>query len=310
MRDDMHFEESYFIGEEIEGFYVESMMKRAWAAQLEVLKVIEDICIKHKLRYFAERGTLLGAVRHQGFIPWDDDLDIGMLRDDYEKFLVIAQKELPKEFVLLNPYLDEKWERPFSRITNSDNISYSAKRMEEFHGFPYVAGVDIFPLDYLSRNQEEEEVRQTLIKIIANARIAISGDAEQEEVTELLRQVEEMCGTKIDYSKSIDQQLVILIDRLSQLYRPDESDQVGRIHHVAMFKNGIREKCWYDKMTWVPFETTQISVPSDMHECTKRIFGEKYMTPVVFTHHEYPFYAKQEQLVQEYLKEQNAKNEK
>ena len=98
----IEYEESYFEGEEQEGFFVESMMKRAWAAQIEVLKVLEEICIKHNLRYFAERGTLLGAVRHQGYIPWDDDLDISMLREDYEKFLVIAKKELPKEFALLN----------------------------------------------------------------------------------------------------------------------------------------------------------------------------------------------------------------
>ena len=302
----MYFEETYFEGEEKEGFFVESMMKRAWAAQLEVLKVIEDICIRHNLRYFAERGTLLGAVRHQGYIPWDDDLDISMLRDDYEKFLVIAQRELPEEYVLLTPYLEKKWENPFSRITNSNSISYSARRMEQFHGFPYVAGVDIFPLDYLSRNQEEENVRQMLIKIVANARIAIKEELEPEEIEELLRQIEEVCGTKIDRTKHIGQQLIILIDRLSKLYSPEESDQVGRIHHVAMFKTGIREKCWYDNMTWVPFETTQISVPSDMHECAKRIFGKGYMEPRIMTHHEYPFYAQQEQIVQEYIKEQNA----
>lgn len=301
----IEYEESYFEGEEQEGFFVESMMKRAWAAQIEVLKVLEEICIKHNLRYFAERGTLLGAVRHQGYIPWDDDLDISMLREDYEKFLVIAKKELPKEFALLNMYIEPGWDHPFSRITNSRRISYGADRLEMFHGCPYAVGVDIFPLDYLSRNQEEEELRQDLLKIVANARLLLKEKAEEvEDVEVLLCQVEELCRIKIDRKKSINQQLLILIDRLSQLYGPEESDQVGRIHHVAMYKHGIREKCWYDKMTWVPFETTEISVPSEMHECVKRIFGEEYMTPIIAAHHDYPFYAKQERFYQERLKAQ------
>lgn len=304
----MYFEESYFEGEEKEGFFVESMMKRAWAAQLEVLKVIEDICKRHNLRYFAERGTLLGAVRHQGYIPWDDDLDISMLRDDYEKFLVIAKKELPKEFALLNMYTEQGWKHALTRITNSRSISYEADRMEEFHGCPYVVGVDIFPLDYLSRNQEEEMLRQSLLEVVVRTRVML--EDKEEDVEPFLQQIEEMCQMKIDRTKSVDHQLLILIDRLSQLFGSEESDQVGRIYHVCTFKNGIREKWWYDEMTWVPFETTQIPVPSDMHECTKRIFGEKYMTPIVHAHHDYPFYAKQERMVQERLKAQGEHKEK
>jgi len=299
---EMYFEESYFEGEETEGFFVESMMKRAWAAQIEVLKVIEDICVRHGLRYFAERGTLLGAVRHQGFIPWDDDLDISMLREDYERFLAIAQKELPEEFALLNIYTEAKWDHPFARITNSRVISFEEDRLEKFHGCPYVVGIDIFPLDYLSRDKEEEDLRQRILKIVANIRLQIKENPETADI--YIPQVEEICQMKIDRKKSINHQLLVIIDRLSQLYRAEESDQVGRIHHVAMYGNGIREKCWYNEMTWVPFETTEISVPSDMHECTKRIFGEKYMTPRIVTHHDYPFYAQQERMVQELLKAQ------
>ena len=66
------------------------MMKRAWAAQLEVLQRIDEVCGKYNIEYFANWGTLLGAIRHKGYIPWDDDLDIGMKRMDYERFLKIA----------------------------------------------------------------------------------------------------------------------------------------------------------------------------------------------------------------------------
>ena len=65
------------------------------AVLFEILKEIKVICEKHNLKYFLAYGTLLGAVRHQGFIPWDDDVDIVMYRDEYEKFLKIAKSELP-----------------------------------------------------------------------------------------------------------------------------------------------------------------------------------------------------------------------
>ena len=83
------FPESYFKGEEKEGFYVEEMMKRAWAAQIEVLELIDRICKEYEIPYFADWGTLLGTIRHKGFIPWDDDIDIVMKRDDYNRFLRI-----------------------------------------------------------------------------------------------------------------------------------------------------------------------------------------------------------------------------
>lgn len=68
-------------------FEISAMMKRAWAAQMEVLEVVDEICQRNGLQYFADWGTLLGAIRHQGFIPWDDDIDICMKRKDYNQLI-------------------------------------------------------------------------------------------------------------------------------------------------------------------------------------------------------------------------------
>ena len=100
----MEFPKEFFLDEVREGFYVPAMMKRAWAAEIEILFEIDKICEKHGLHYCIDYGTLLGAIRHRGFIPWDDDIDIMMMREDYEIFSKVANAELPEELSFCSIY--------------------------------------------------------------------------------------------------------------------------------------------------------------------------------------------------------------
>ena len=74
-------------------YKVSKEMKQIWAVELDLLHMFDTVCKKHQLRYFASDGTLLGAIRHHGFIPWDDDIDIAMLREDYDKLCKIGPAE-------------------------------------------------------------------------------------------------------------------------------------------------------------------------------------------------------------------------
>ena len=80
----------FFREEERCGYLITEKMKRVWAVQLAMVDEVERICRKYGLRYFADSGTLIGAVRDRGYIPWDDDIDLAMLREDYDRFVKVA----------------------------------------------------------------------------------------------------------------------------------------------------------------------------------------------------------------------------
>ena len=120
----MEFKKDFFCDEVRDGFMVPAMVKEAWGAQLEVLSVIDSICKKHNIPYWADWGTLLGAVRHGGFIPWDDDLDISMKRKDYEYFMKIAKNELPEGFCVINYATHEDFWLFLGRIINTKKACF------------------------------------------------------------------------------------------------------------------------------------------------------------------------------------------
>ena len=117
------FPEDYFKTEIRDGFEITSMMKRAWAGQMEVLQTIREICERHNILWFADYGTLLGAVRHKGFIPWDDDIDVFMLRDDYNKLARIAPAEIQSPYFFQNVYTDDMvWAISKIRLLQTRNL--------------------------------------------------------------------------------------------------------------------------------------------------------------------------------------------
>lgn len=129
------------------------VLKRLQETQIEILEEIVRICDKYNLQYFLNYGTLIGAIRHQGFIPWDDDLDIGMIRDDYEKFLQVAKHELREKFYLQTTESDPDYWQAFAKIRKNGTLfeepSVSSMSDNTHKGI----FVDIFPLDYVKKNK-------------------------------------------------------------------------------------------------------------------------------------------------------------
>ncbi len=100
-----------------------NMLRQVQLTQLEILIETNKICRNHNIKYFIICGTLLGAVRHKGFIPWDDDLDIAMHRKDYDYFLKIANKELNEKYFCQSVYSEPDYYLPYAKIRkNKTNL--------------------------------------------------------------------------------------------------------------------------------------------------------------------------------------------
>ena len=117
----LSFGENFFQAEIREDFQVDVTMKTVWAAELEVLSEIAKVCERHGLTWYMAFGSLLGTVRHQGFIPWDDDMDIWLKREDYIQLITYLPKELPKGYVVRSPMLESWYPEYHSCIVNSDS---------------------------------------------------------------------------------------------------------------------------------------------------------------------------------------------
>ena len=128
-----------------------SELLRAKAVMVEILKDVDTLCSKHDINYWLDFGTLLGAVRHKGFIPWDDDIDITMPRDDYNRFIEIALRELePKYFIQLKR-TDKSYTRDWLKIRDRNSVFLEYGTLDKCDFNKKGIFIDVFPLDRISK---------------------------------------------------------------------------------------------------------------------------------------------------------------
>lgn len=312
----MVFPKEFFAEEDREGFVVSEMMKRAWAAALEVLEVIKSVCSQNGLTYYAYGGTLLGCIRHKGFIPWDDDIDICMLRSDYDRFFEIADSVLPEGFRVSGIYASESRLReanrePQGRIIADETVFTLPKYMDYFHAFPYMRiGIDIFPMDYLPEDPSDQyDLVNMCNEMQKTARFLDTYRANGSLKSRLKTFKPYMADTAYDSDEELIQSLWYASDRLAASTLPTD-----KVFDVLYLSAGFPSEGFagykafnpkdMGKGISMPFECTTINVPENYKDVLTAEFGIDYMTPRMFTgDHEYPFYRVQEEAFAQLLKE-------
>ena len=284
----------FFRDEIRSGFFIPTTIKQAWAAQLMVLNTIDRICKKHNITYFADWGTLLGTVRHGGYVPWDDDLDLCMKREDYTRFKEVAKTELPAQFCIHDYAHKENHWLFLSKIVNHTHICYEPNHLEQFYNFPYLASVDIFVLDYLYTDTDEEKKRCNEIKhILSIADAIVAGKLGKEMLNSTLTELEHTYHIQID--RSLDNnRMGIELYRLAetQMARVPEnkSKTLGQIFPWILLGRKGLDKKYYENIVRLPFENTTMPVPADYHRVLSSRYGDYFQTKKVWNGHEYPFF--------------------
>ncbi len=296
----MEFSDSYFEEEVRDGFYISSKMKCCWAAQLEVLLVVDEICRKHNIQYFAEWGTLLGCIRHGGFIPWDDDMDISMKRMDYEKFQKIVEAELPEGYTILWYGNDENYWDVMMRVINSDFVNFSPEFLDEFHNCPYPAGIDIFPLDYVTNNKEEEEIQKELVELVKTVADSNGqGYLKEQDLEGLLALIENVCGQKIERDGNIKNQLYKLLTALYALYGEEDGDRIALIPQYLDWGGSVYPKECYADSVQMPFDVVTMPVPMGYDEILTRKYGDYMRNVRSGGGHNYPYFDAHDKFLKE-----------
>lgn len=148
-----------FFKEEVRcGYLVSAKMKQIWAVLLDMYLSFAEVCEKYGLKYFVLGGTMLGATRHNGFIPWDDDFDVGMMRNDYEEFIRIAPTEFKYPLFFQTPYTDKDYYVSWVKIRNSMTTGISKPTCHRC--FNQGLFLDIFPMDYCDPNKALDDTKR------------------------------------------------------------------------------------------------------------------------------------------------------
>lgn len=120
---------------------------------LKILDEIDRLCRKYDIPYFLDSGTALGAIRHKGFIPWDDDADVGLLRKDYERFIEVAKTDLSPEFFLQTADIESEYPNFNAKIRL--NGTHFPEQFNEKRNIHKGISVDIFPFDYVKNDEKK-----------------------------------------------------------------------------------------------------------------------------------------------------------
>lgn len=277
-----------------DGFVVPAQMKQSWAADMSVLKEIDKICQQYQIAYFADWGTLLGAVRHGGMIPWDDDLDIVMKRADYKRFLEVIEQDGCGDIKVLTyrNQAPDNW-MFMGKVVKKDRICFEPEHLRHNFNYPYIASVDIFVLDYLYRDEKKEQERRELCLYLLGVANAIKdGSLQGDQIQNNLLYIRKKWNISLIYIDEPIEMARYLYGKLEELFAIVSEEDADNL--CQLFPWGLKgtaniyPKAYYEESIRLPFEDFMMPVPIAFEEMLRARYGEYWRFIKNVGAHAYP----------------------
>lgn len=257
------------------------LLRKVQLAQLEIANEVKRVCQENDIKYFIDSGSLLGAVRHQGFIPWDDDMDFGMLAEEYEKFLKIAPQALGADFVLQSWNTDAGYPFAFSKVLKLgteflEDVFETANKRNELY-------VDVFPYYPFPTKKALQKKQKNGIQFYKHILMVQSGMTPWTRPNSFLGRIKTWC---------MYLPFIIMAKMASREYAKtkyqDVLDASKGEEHNAFFPAGsskygkwiIPSSC-FDSYTNLPFEDTFFMAPADYDTYLTSAYGDYMQLPPV-----------------------------
>ena len=243
-------------------------LKKLHEVQQEILDEIVRICKKNNLIYFLVGGTLLGAVRHKGFIPWDDDLDIGMPRKDYEKLLEILPKELNEKYLVDNKETNKKYYLVFTKIRKKDTI-FEENTQIKYTG-PKGIWIDIFPFDDSKNTKNKMVAIQRRVYYFFRAITLYKNKMYADNI------IKKIVGKLLFLSNHC---LLSIQDKIIRLQNNKNGKAMINLASTYDYKRELFNKDAFFPVKELEFEGKLYNVPNDYDKVLSQVFGDYMKLP-------------------------------
>lgn len=264
-----------FLGPEIrDGIEVSTELKAAWKVLLDMLEEFIRICEKYGLKYCLDGGSMLGAIRHKGFVPWDDDVDVSMPRADFQRFLEVAQAELKPPHFLQYGTTDPEHFQAFACIRNNQTSGIDLLWVYDGKRHSMGIGMDIFPFDDVP--EKTSDLKWLLWR--NKQFVRIFRHALSRNLKGWRKWIARPCFVLL-YKLIGNARLVKWRDRNFASYTDANASRYGNIAFQLGNERGIFRKEVFKDRIKVPFEYIEAYVPVGYEEYLVHLYGVNWRTP-------------------------------